>query len=260
MKRFLVIVGIVLISIIALSFVGLTFISYQLLDEVAPHKTNSKTKNNTVAIMNKEVIGVSQSEVVSSSIVVVHSQAKSSKEDDESDDDFPSVEQFLSINRLKDELQNVEMPELCSVICEPTRFEFTKEKKQPIYDVIDYYNKEGARALSDPKFRITYHRSIIMGQIFSPTIMDLIKEADDLSNDENSKNEAKKLWLASRIVPTIMYELNTMQRKLKDSKPLIEYFDKVEKLAKKCAANGPELTIKDCQQLAAKVNIEKPQN
>ncbi|WP_409479449.1 hypothetical protein [Pseudobdellovibrio sp. HCB154] len=247
MKRVLIIFGILIGLILILSFIGLTTFSYLMIDEMANNKTKSivkeKNRPNVQATIKNNV--VSQTLVVSSSLIVDEPQ----KTDEISEDEPPSIEQFLSINAFQEEIQNIEMPELCSIICEPSRFKNTIGKKEPIYDIINHYNEEGVRAMSDPKFRIAYHRASIVGKIFTPKILELVKEIEELDND-NKKSETEKIWLASRIVPTIILELRLIEKNFKNAEKEFKYFKKIEELEKSCEKRSAELVVNECQKLS----------
>lgn len=221
-----------------------------MLDEIAADKAKPKNiqKINSDLQVTGESSPVSSAVVVSSPIHLDRSPKTKLTDENISGDESPSIEQFLAINTFQKEIQNIEIPELCSVICEPSRFEFTKGKKEPIYDVINHFNEEGSRAMSDPKFRIAYHRALAIGKVFTPKILELVKESEELEAD-NKRSEAEKIWLASRIVPTIMIELGLMQKNLKNAEKEIKYFKKFEELEKSCRKQSADLVVNECRKL-----------
>lgn len=242
LKRVLIIIAVILVVILTTSLVGLTYFSYHLVETLAEYK--NKARPHVVEQAQQQPALTGRTSVNSTEKPIILVAQKTSDFDDMTE----KFEQLSLVQSLKEKLKAEQMPSLCEIICDRGDFS-ARDEKRPVDKLVDYYYREGTKALSDPQFRLAVEQAATVAQIFPESIHDLLVDIKTFTNNVKQKSEVDKLWLSTRITTAFFREAYAMNENLKKVEGYSKALNKITKLRAQCSSVNAVQTARQCQDI-----------
>lgn len=157
------------------------------------------------------------------------------------------------VDPIKRDLSKAQVPPLCNIICNQSRFDFRaaegEARENPVIYLRDFYNQEGPRAFSDPKFRLALETTMVYTDFFSPSSRKAILELGQAADHAGEMSESEKVLLSAKL-PVMVLKMGTQfATRIGDLQDRANRASELNSLRQSCSRSNPKDVARECESL-----------
>jgi hypothetical protein len=157
------------------------------------------------------------------------------------------------VDPIERDLVKGKAPALCNIICDESRFDFRsaegKARENPVLYLREFYNQEGPRAFSDPKFRLALETTRVYTEFFSPSSRKAILELGEAADHVGQMSATEKMLLSAKL-PIVVLKVGTQfATRLSDLQDRASKASELNTLRQSCSRSNPKDIVRECESL-----------
>jgi len=157
------------------------------------------------------------------------------------------------VDPIEREMSKSAVPPLCNIICNQSRFDFRdaagEARENPVLYLREFYNQQGPRAFSDPKFRLALETTKVYTNLFSPATRRAIFELGQAADHLNQMSETEKMMLSAKI-PLVVFKVGTrVATRLGNLQDRANKASGLNALRQSCSRSNPKEIVRECESL-----------
>lgn len=157
------------------------------------------------------------------------------------------------VDPIERDLSKAPVPALCNIICDQSHFDFKtaegKARENPVLYLREFYNQEGRRAFSDPKFRLALETTMVYTDFFSPSSRRTILELGQAADPAGQMSGTEKMMLSMKL-PIMALKVGTQfATRLGDMQDRANKASELNTLRQSCSRSNPKDVVRECESL-----------
>ncbi|KHD89813.1 MAG: hypothetical protein OM95_01750 [Bdellovibrio sp. ArHS] len=157
------------------------------------------------------------------------------------------VHELNLFDELAATLAQKNLPEICSVLCNPTFMDRELLTNERTNYLVRFYQQEGARAHSDPVFRMKLEEIGILSELFPVSFRKVLVQI----HEAKAESTTDKLALAVQLQTAVVREISSLNDRIDDAKRGNERLKILRELTRSC-----EKGLKSRKQVVSECHSE----
>ncbi|KYG63393.1 hypothetical protein AZI85_05005 [Bdellovibrio bacteriovorus] len=140
------------------------------------------------------------------------------------------VTELNLFDELASSIAQKNMPEICSVLCNPSYMDRERLTNERTQYLVHYYKNEGARAFTDPIFRVKLEEVGLLSALFPVSFRNVLSQIEAA----NAETTTQKLALAVQLQTAVLKEATSFSDRIETAKQDNEKLKILRELTRSC--------------------------